>query len=408
MRRGLCVVVGLVCLVVAAANAEARVVSWGQLGRTAAGTGDNALETRLTPETVPNLRRVWHRSLAAPEVAGAPVEWNGIVYVAGQRIHAYGAGLGRVRWQGGHGGLLAVARGILYAVRDVRVPGSNLVRLHVWAYDATTGHLRWTATAPVPASAEISYGSPTIAGRTVYVELAFQVTASGPLAGRVLAFSARTGGLRWIAKHGGVSAKPVVANHRVYTIEVDGLATRIFVLSASTGRVQSEIDGAEELMAVGPVRMFEAGLGEVVAAYPAHGCVSLTCKPLWSRSVGRVYGLALSPTALYVADLGSGGGTAGELLSLRAGTGEVRWRAAPPGDDGGFTSVSVAGKVVYATTAYHVLAYPAACDSPCQPIWESPTRSYPTWVRGPAIVANGELIYTSGQANGPVAYRLPG
>ncbi len=382
-------------------------MSWGQFGRTSAGTGDNPLETRLTPQTVSNLRRVWHRSLGAPEVAGSPVEWNGIVYVAGQRIHAYGAGLGRQRWQGGHGGLLAAARGILYAVRDVHVPGSSLVRLHVWAYDATSGRLRWTVKAPVPASVGIGYGNPTVSGGTVYVELAFQVKASGPLAGRVLAFNARSGALRWTAKHGGVSEKPVVANHRVYTVQAEGLGAHIFVLSASTGRVESEVGGAEDLMAVGPVRLFEAGQGEVVAAYPMRGCRSFTCKALWSRSVGRAYGLALSPTALYVADLGSGGGTAGELLSLRVGTGAVRWHAAPPGDDGGFTSVSVAGKVVYATTPYHVLAYPAACETPCQPIWESPTRSYPTWVRGPAIIANGELVYTSGQANGPVAYRLP-
>lgn len=407
MRLWLCALLGALCFLSVAGIAQARVVSWGQFGRTAAFTGDNPFETRLTPETVSRLRRAWHHSLGPPEVAAAPVEWNRIVYVAGQRIHAYGAGLGRLRWQGGHGGSLAVARGILYSVRDIPVPGSNVVRLHVWAYNATTGRLRWRVTAPVPASAAIGYGSPAVSGETVYVELAFQVKASDAPVGRVFAFNARTGTVRWTARHGGVSAKPVVANHRVYTVEVDGLASHVFVLSASTGRVESEIDGAEYLMAVGPVRMFQAGQGEVVSAYPAAGCGSSTCAPLWSRPVGRVYGLALSPTALYEADLGSGG-TPGELRSLRAGTGAVRWRAVPPGYDGGFTSVSVAGKVVYATTPYHVLAYPANCETPCHAIWESPTRSYPAWVAGPAIIANGELVYTSGQANGPVAYRLPG
>lgn len=380
-------------------------VSWGQFGRTAAATGDNPLEVSLTPASVPRLSEAWHRSLPGPAAVGPPVEWNRIVFVSGTHIHAYGMGLGRERWHGGHWGELAVARGVLYSVSEAVARPSHLLQVRIWAYDATTGRHLWTVTTPVRASTDVAVGSPAVSGNTLYVGETIQIDAAGRTAGRTLAFNARTGALRWMARHGGAGAKPVVANGRVYSEEVDGLSTRLFVLSARTRRVESVIGGGEELMAAGPVRLFVGGSREVVTALPAAGCESQPCD-LWSRSIGHIDGLALTSTALYVADLGSGGGTDGELLALRTSTGAVRWSAVPPDGDGGFTGVSVAGRVVYATTPYHVVAYPAACTTPCRPIWQS-RRSSPAWVRGPAIVANGEIVYTSGQGNGPVAYRLP-
>lgn len=184
----------------------------------------------------------WHSSFPfsiANAVGGSIAGDGGMVYFVGNDhyLYALNAATGASDWivpigcgisQGGSvTGSLAVAHGVLaYDCSD----GS------VYALDASTGDTTWHSSVPPvsgtpPPGSSNGASSPTIANGVIY-------TGSGSNANLVFAYDAGSGHLRWTATLGGyVLGAPTIANGLVYVGTSDG---DVYTIDAATGTIRTK------------------------------------------------------------------------------------------------------------------------------------------------------------------------
>jgi hypothetical protein len=412
---------------------------WSQLGGTSGHTGDNLLETAITPSNVPTLAVQFSASDGTSGPVAPQAEVSGILYATdADGVEAYSANgttgcsgspiacaplwtypTGPVAPAQGASGDVAVLDGVLYFST-----GSALE-----AFDAT-GNTNCGGTPKVCQplwSAPGSFKTPTVSNGTVYV------TTSTGLKAFDAAGQTNCGGTPkvcspvWTAS--GVSGVVTVAAGYAYALG----GTGIVVLDASgskgctgspkvctplweyapnypvTGNyvvVSGSTLYADTFFSSGPMHF--TGDFEAFDALGAAGCSGFptVCAPEWTNSSG--FTLNMAPLA----------GDNSEFLIAPANLGTIAYDStgsvsSPGGYEykiPGSNAVAIGGSVLYATDGTNLQAYDAGghtgCSgSPvvCAPLWSAPGTD--------AIVANGTLFVSSTNASGDgeiVAYGLPG
>jgi outer membrane protein assembly factor BamB len=231
---------------------------WSQFMFSAAHTGFNPSETTIGVSNASRLRQKWAATTQGP--VGSPVVVGGTAYVGSfdQKVYAFDAASGALRWSTAVGGYVTTAA----AVEGGRVfvmSGANTLT----ALNAATGAVLWS----VPWG--FSNQSPTVGGGRVYVPgsitglTAFDAATGNAVwhtgldvqeafpgsaayadgtvyvAGTHLwAFDAATGAIRWTSTEPAhsVASSPSVANGRVYVgSNSDGVTGNVVAFDAATG-----------------------------------------------------------------------------------------------------------------------------------------------------------------------------
>ena len=189
----------------------------------------------------------------------------------------------------------------------------------MYAIDARTGLARWRFD-----THRCAWASPAIAGPLV-VETFIGHTCGADVPGRdgeVIAFSRRTGAIRWRRTIGPTESSPLVARDLVYVADWSG---RVLALNARTGRTRwayragGAIKGSPTL----------AGNRLYIGSYDGHvyAIGARNGRLVWRASgqprLGRAGSFYSTPAAAY--DRVYIGSTDGKVYSFGAGSGRLRW-----------------------------------------------------------------------------------
>jgi outer membrane protein assembly factor BamB len=228
----------------------------------------------------------------------------------------------------------AIAAGVVYETFLNRPPCNSTrsdIDGRVTAFDASTGKVRWSRTiAPTESS-------PLVSGGTVYV---------GDWKGNVYALDAATGRTRWTFATGGkVKGAVALDAGRIYVGSYDG---HVYALDATTGRELWRASGQERLGSAGTFYSTPAAAYDRVYIGSTDGKVysfgASTGSLRWSHSTGGyVYG---SPAIWNLRVLV--GSYSGRFSAFDAATGETLWQFDANGPISG--SATVLGGLVYFST----------------------------------------------------------
>jgi outer membrane protein assembly factor BamB len=352
---------------------ELRIVPWPMYGR-------DAERLRSAPgiDVHPPFRSLW--------VAGGrallefpPAIGYGRLYLANASgvLAAYGTRNGRRAWifptHRCVAASPAVAKGIVYETFLNRPPcnASNVTDGELVAVRVGHGDLVWRKTIGP------SESSPLVANGLVYV---------GDWRGKVYAFDARTGRLRWTFTTGGrVKGGVALAGNRVYVGSYDH---HVYALDARTGRLVWKTGAQERLGSTGEFyatpavaygRVYIGGTDGKVYSFGA-----TTGKIRWSHGTGGyVYGSpAVSDGLVYV------GSYSHTFSAFDAATGDVRWSFHANGPISGSATV-VDGIVYFATLAGRTYGLDARTG---KQVWTFPDGKYSP------VVADTKRFYLVGYA----------
>ena len=253
------------------------------------------------------------------------------------RLYALDPATGKVRWRyysrrcGWSSP--ALADHLLFATFIAHPSCSSPLRNgELVALSPATGHIRWRrAIGPCESS-------PLVANNTVYV---------GDQSGRVSAFDAGTGRLRWSFDTGApIKASPTLAYGRIY---IGNYAGEMFALSARTGRAIWRRGGYGNFYSTASVsagRLYVGSLDDSVYAFSAR-----TGRVLWSVSTrGYVYDSPAVWRGLVLI-----GSYDGYFYALQGDSGSVRWRFHAGASISGAPSV-VGGLVYFSSFAHRTYA----------------------------------------------------
>jgi len=228
----------------------------------------------------------------------------------------------------------AIANGMVYETFLNRPPCNSTrsdIDGRVVAFDAANGKIRWSRTvAP-------SESSPLVSGGAVYV---------GDWKGNVYALDAATGRTRWTFATGGkVKGALALDAGRVYVGSYDG---HVYALDATTGRELWRASGQERLGSAGTFYSTPAAAYDRVYIGSTDGKVysfgAGTGDLRWSHSTGGyVYG---SPAVWNLSVLV--GSYSGRFSAFDAATGDTLWQFDANGPISG--SATVLGGLVYFST----------------------------------------------------------
>ncbi|HYX77605.1 MAG TPA: PQQ-binding-like beta-propeller repeat protein [Gaiellaceae bacterium] len=239
----------------------------------------------------------------------------------------------------------------------------------VIAFDAETGRIRWQRTIGP------SESSPLLARNTVYV---------GDWSHNVYAFTASTGNLRWHYHAGGLIKGAIsLSGNRVFFGSYD---THVYALDASTGR---QVWRASSQPRIGRTGTFYANpavaydrvyLGATDGKMYSYGATS--GKLRWSNGTGD---FIYSSAAVWRRNVmvGSYDGT---FYSFDAATGDVRWRFHAGGKISGSPSV-IDGIVYFSTLSGRTFALNARTG---KLVWSYPAGEYA------AVIASKKRLYLVG------------
>jgi outer membrane protein assembly factor BamB len=365
---------------------------WAQPRFGPEGTGSNPFESTIGVSNVSALQEHWSETLGIflPGYVSPPVVAGGVVYASTcapgppqnpggcareSRLDALDAATGSGKWTfamrpnafgNGSPPAPAVANGVVYDMA-----GST-----VYAVDATTGTLRWSAdagTGDVPSALVVASG-------VVYVASGWQL----------LAYDASTGALVWSSTvgvwNGDQSSKtPAVANGVVYTT----LNGQLSAYNASTGTRRWAVP--QKVFGGGTSPAVAGGVVYVTDGSTLFGFDATTGALAWSAPAPSGSSWQGSPAvANGVVYLGAGPGNA-HLDAFNAATGAPIWSATDRTGRSGSTTSSpvVANGVVYLRVANWLDAFNATTGAP---VWSGPVGAE---VESPVVV-NGAL-YTSAE-----------
>lgn len=295
---------------------------WSQYGFDPAHTHFNPYENVLNTSNVSGLVQKWGVNFASRVFVSSPTVANGIVYIASHKnntsgasnelMYAFDASTGAIRWTftAGDATQAAVDNGVVYF-------GS--ADGHLYARDAMTGAKVWTFT-----SANGIGNPPTIVNGVVYFA-----------AGDVYALNATTGAVIWTFPNVSGGSPVAVANGMLYFGTVDA---KLYALNASTGQMVWKHSfnacciGDSPTVAGGMVYMAVDFLNKLFAFNASTGAVIWTVSfSFGATSPAVVNGVVYIGSTIY-------------LYALNAATGKRLWRFATGGD---ISNPTVANGVVY-------------------------------------------------------------
>jgi eukaryotic-like serine/threonine-protein kinase len=310
-------------------------------------------------------------------VLESPAVVNGVVYVgsADHMLYALDAGTGALRWSvrvddnyatfdinqpagnvnaGTLGSSPTVAGGTVYVVSS-GVTGSAYEPYFLYAYDASSGALRWHAQMPLGSACKFDicpWAAPAVANGFIYV--------NNWAASEAQSFNATTGAFVWRAQFGqplpppppgphvGVTS-PAVVNGRVYAAVCCAAAwvlfpaTSFYALDAATGATVwlGTPSGVVYSSAAVADRIYAPGRDATVSAVDsANGTV------VWSTRINDpiLSSPAVANGVIFASSGLPAGGSPGALYAFDAKTGAQLWSGA---DNGGVSSPAVANGMVY-------------------------------------------------------------
>jgi outer membrane protein assembly factor BamB len=257
--------------------------------------------------------------------------------------------------------------GTVYAV-FLNEPPCNTKKVRdgkVIAFSAGFGKIRWQKTIGP------SETSPLIDGDRVYV---------GDWKGRVLALDARTGKTIWSFRtRGPVKGSAALSGRRLYVGSYDG---HVYCLSAKTGRLlwksrgQKRLFGSSRFYSTPTLAYGRLYIGSTDGKVYSFGAT--TGKLIWSRQTGNyVYASPAVWNGLVFA-----GSYSKRFYAFDAATGETRWAFKSNGRISGSPTV-IDGLVYFATLAGRTYALNARTG---KQLWTYPDGKY-----SPAVAVKGHL-----------------
>jgi eukaryotic-like serine/threonine-protein kinase len=365
----------------ATSQASAATGDWPQYGFSAQGRRENTQERILNRKTVPHLVRKWSTNLQLSPSTAAAVA-NGIVYLGGRTpLFALDAGTGAPVWNAPIAwGVTspAVADGVVYV-------GTGDGKID--AFDAETGAIRWTAQ-PGP----YSVATP--------VAVAHGLVYAGTDDGHALAIDARTGVLKWASSvppySNGALSSPSVADGIVY-FSLEGSGPALLIAFDATSGVllwTQEIDATQFASApaayMGTVFVSD---GWWLWAFDAK-----TGQKRWNSAEGdaRNSAIAFAGEHIYLLD------SQGALDNYDAATGEMVNRT-KTGQPVYLPTPAVANGVIYTNAiGPNSRSLSAYNSSTGKLLWQQQSTGSSF---GVPTVANGMLY--AGSGNQFIAYGLP-
>jgi outer membrane protein assembly factor BamB len=361
---------------------------WQQFRFGPSHAGFNAAESSIGVGNVASLTTAWTATTGA-DVTSSPAVANGLAYVGSEdgKLYAFDAMSGAVRWTASAGitsggdisSSPAVAGGVVYI-------GSS--DYHLYAFDAASGALRWLA----PTRSVIE-SSPTVAAGIVYVT-SWDHTLD--------AFDAATGTSLWTVAIGRLGlggaevSSPAVADGVVYVGSIDyGAGNSLYAFNATTGASLWGVNTG------GAVESSPAVVGGVVYVGSDNGHLSAldagSGALLWTAATGSPIfsSPAVAGGVVYA------GSYDGNLYAFDAATGALRWSATTTAVTGSvISSPAIADGVVY-VGSYDgkVYAFDAASGTK---LWSSTTGN--AVVSSPTV--SGGLVYVGSNDRKLYAYWL--
>ena len=284
--------------------------NWLQIGRDAAHTGANPVETSISAATASQLSLRWARSTSG-WVRSSPAVVDNVVYAASEDgdvfagdVFAVDARTGSDRWSRHFDVLIesspTVSNGRVFIGMGVDAEPASLVAL-----DAKTGQTIWTASLTYA----VNFSSPTVADGIVYIGSKDTGSSHGILWARDEA----TGAELWSKDFGtGILGSPAVANGIVYVDNAKGVfaldsrrAERWVYRSGDNGS-PSVVDGTLYFGSSGLIAL-NAATGQYKWRHdPIGGYIDLSSP-------------AVANGTVYI------GATDGNVYAINADTGALRW-----------------------------------------------------------------------------------
>ena len=346
-------------------------VSWPQYGFDA--TRDRSVQLALKPP----FRKVW-RYYAGSLVEFPPAIAYGRLYFSTNSgvVTALNTKTGKRAWVHRSGRCVAASpavgtykHGTIYET-FLNKPPCNAASTRgtgkVMAFAAGFGEVRWSKTIGP------SESSPLLAGNRLYV---------GDWEGRLWALDARTGKTIWTYRAGGpIKGAAALTAGRVYFGSYDG---HVYCVGARSGklvwkaRAQARLYGGSRFYSTPALAFGRLYIGSTDGKVYSYGAASGTL--IWSHSTGGyVYSSPAAWNGLVFA-----GSYSKRLYAFDAATGDVRWTFSANGQISG--SPTVIGNVVYfATLANRTYALSARTG---KELW-----SYPDGEYTPVVAEPGRLF----------------
>ena len=367
-----------------AANPPSGSASWTMFGYNAAHTGYNPLETTISPSNVSQLTSDWAVATSDSE-ASSPVEANGTVYVAADKLYAINSSTGSTLWTLALPFTVspttpAVVNGIVYVARSGTL----------YALNAATGATIWTASVPPVNGFDTS---PVVAGGLVYI---------GMKNGKLRAYTAATGKQRWTAQMAGgdMQGGPAVANGIVYS----DAGTTMYALGAKTGATKWSFTagsgiGNTPTVANGLVYFGTGGTTPTFYALNASAGTQVWSLQESQETTDFFEGIAVAKGIAYIPTFD------GHLFAVNALTGVQDWTAYLGNNI--LTAATVANGVVYVGISAGTIGQNAMFGFDAgkgTQLWAS-SLAQPSFYSA-LIVVNGMVIV--GAQNEVISFHLPG
>jgi outer membrane protein assembly factor BamB len=313
----------------------------------------NASRTSWSPDSLePPFHRAWQLDLPGEEIS-PPLVADGHVFLVHHTYDTNDPVLSCLSVSTGH----VVWSRVLPAnqLNTLTMSGSSVFVLNsrgqLLAYALAHGHLRWQRNLSTPTVYSFTM-QPTAKGGSVYI-------GAGGIEATIFALDADTGRVRWTARANGVDASPAVDRRRVY---LDYAGPQLYAFARPTG-VEVWHQGAFPdgggigIPTVYRGRVYEAGLtGEVVSArtgalldtYYSELPIAVHGETLVSVEDGGLHAVDRmtqrnrwrwdAGTGVTVADLAMAGHrvyavtTANQVISVGLGSGRLGWHRTLPTD----------------------------------------------------------------------------
>ena len=401
----------ILALAVSASLSVSAGADWPKFHNDLGNTGFNPAETAISPGNVGNLRLAW----SAPNfgMGSAPVVVGGEVIAPcwPNAVCAVDAATGQARWTHAVGHVylpsnVAVSAGIVYA------GGTDPAVMY--ALNAQTGAVIWTWPSPAPAydakTAPHLFAAPTVFNGTVFAEADDW---------KLYAFDASTGVVRWTQAVYGLST-PAISDGVLFVEGDPNLQTpdqgALLAINAQTGqilwRTVTQWGAGDDSPSVAAGLVYTGSRNTPSSGHPnfwayrASGCGLPLCPPVWTSSGGS-YARSSPAVANGVVYEGFGDG---RLYAFDAATGQRRWSGITQDSQsanpiGMWSSPAVANGVVLVASgdgSFYAFNAAGCGQASCSPLWRSTTAHSYQFGSSPAI-ANG-MVYVTGFGSCSAAY----
>ena len=372
--------------------------AWTKIRFDAGNTAFNSSETWLSPANVTSLAQDWSAQINPKE---SPLVGGGVIYVGCKEefFCALDATNGAVRWTT-HIGPIApfasatLADGVLYTIGYAPAVTAFTGSPLLMALDAGTGAVVWKTLImngccggplqPLPGDVPRHLNTPVAVAEGLIVQRWNH---------SLLAWDAATGIERWVVPvaAGGI---PAIVNGVVY-VQTDGPSPTLYALRATTGETlwtsqPATGEAGATIVSSGLVIVAsdQTATSGRLSAYPAAGCATSQCQPIWRKDVSPApTGSGAVAGGVLYQGLGDG-----SYAALDTSSGRLLWKTATAGAGRPTGAATVANGVLFGQAGGYVDAWSATgCGtSVCQPLWSTPLGG-DMWPASDTIVAQGRV-----------------